>query len=247
MARTKEEILIVDDSLSIRTSMSLVLNEMGYRVRTAEDGFDALRQVRQLMPDILLSDLNMPGMSGFELLSVFRQRFPTVQTIAMSGAFSHGEVPSGVVADAFFPKGQGIEALMQTIAILAQTRRRAPRPWCSVSPFIVERSAYGSFQEACITISCPECLRTFTPPFAGDGGRLIDTHCFHCGFSIQYAIVQQSNQTNLQASQYKLGASVRSQMRLASAIESDKKEIDLCATLPKRICWSKRVSNFPMA
>src|SRR5580658_10665211 len=99
MARTKEEILIVDDSLSIRTSMSLVLNEMGYRVRTAEDGFDALRQVRQLMPDILLSDLNMPGMSGFELLAVFRQRFPEIKLIAMSGAFSHGAAPPNLSAD----------------------------------------------------------------------------------------------------------------------------------------------------
>jgi CheY-like chemotaxis protein len=211
MPSTKEEFLIVDNCLSIRTSMSLVLDEMGFRVRTAEDGFAALRQVRQGMPDVLLSDLNMPGMSGFELFSVFRQRFPAIQTIAMSGAFSQGEVPPGVIADAFFQKGQGIEGLMQIMATLAQTERRAPHPWCAVSPLMVDRSAYHSSRDAFVTIPCPECLRTFTPPFAGDGGRLIETHCLHCGFSIQYAIVQQSNQTTMQASQYEFGAAVRSQ------------------------------------
>src|SRR5271163_4553293 len=46
MTRTKEEILNVDDSLPIRTSMSLALGEMGYRVRTAEDGFAALREIK---------------------------------------------------------------------------------------------------------------------------------------------------------------------------------------------------------
>jgi CheY-like chemotaxis protein len=52
MPSSKEEFLIVDNCLSIRTSMSLVLDEVGFRVRTAEDGFAALRQVRQGMPDV---------------------------------------------------------------------------------------------------------------------------------------------------------------------------------------------------
>ena len=53
----------------------------------AEDGFSALAEIRKEVPDILLSDLNMPRMSGFELLSVVRRRFPSIRTIAMSGAF----------------------------------------------------------------------------------------------------------------------------------------------------------------
>lgn len=52
MPSSKEEFLIVDNCLSIRTSMSFVLDEVGFRVRTAEDGFAALRQVRQGMPDV---------------------------------------------------------------------------------------------------------------------------------------------------------------------------------------------------
>ena len=105
MPNPEKRILVVDDKECIRTSMSLVLTEMGYQVRSVGDGFAALRAIRQDTPEILLSDLNMPGMSGFELLSVVRRRFPAILVIAMSGAFSGNEVPSGVPADAFFQKG----------------------------------------------------------------------------------------------------------------------------------------------
>ena len=70
MTCLKEKLLIVDDEASIRKSMSDVLAEMGFRVRSAEDGLSALRELQEDIPDILLSDLNMPGMSGFELLSM---------------------------------------------------------------------------------------------------------------------------------------------------------------------------------
>ena len=66
MPATASKILLVEDEPSVRTSMSLVLTEFEYTVRSAEDGFSALDEIRREMPDILLSDLSMPGMSGFE-------------------------------------------------------------------------------------------------------------------------------------------------------------------------------------
>lgn len=211
MPRIEQEILIVDDTLSIRTSMSLVLSEIGYRARTAEDGFSALREIRQSIPDIVLSDLNMPGMSGFELLSVIRQLFPAIHTIAMSGAFSGNEVPSGVAADAFFQKGYSLDALLRIIATLAQAERRAPHPSSTVPPLMIYGSAHDSSQGPCVSISCPECLRTFTHPLQCDGSLLLETHCIHCGYSIHDAMVHHSNQTSLQAFQYKASAAVHSQ------------------------------------
>ena len=65
----KERLLIVDDEPSIRMSMTHLFTELGCSVRSAEDGFSALRHIRSELPEIILSDLNMPGMSGFELLS----------------------------------------------------------------------------------------------------------------------------------------------------------------------------------
>jgi DNA-binding NtrC family response regulator len=124
MPATKAKLLIVDDELSIRTSLSQVLTEIGHCVRSANDGFAALLEIRQEIPGILISDLNMPGISGFELLSEVRRNFPSIKTIAMSGSFSGDEVPSGVVADAFYEKGSSIGALLQIIGRLLLTERR---------------------------------------------------------------------------------------------------------------------------
>lgn len=123
MPCTKEKMLIVDDEDSIRMTMSHALTEIGYSVRTAEDSFAALAEMRQETPDILVSDLNMPGMSGYELLSVVRHRFPAIQTVAMSGAFSGNEVPSGVVADAFYQKGSSLGALLMIMGALPRMER----------------------------------------------------------------------------------------------------------------------------
>ena len=116
-------LLIVDDEPSIRDSMSQVLVEIGYSVRSAEDGFTALVKLREQIPDIIISDLNMPGMSGFEFLSIVRRRFPVARVIAMSGAFSGDEVPSGVAADSYYQKGSGVRCLLMIIQGLAQPKR----------------------------------------------------------------------------------------------------------------------------
>lgn len=69
-------ILVVDDDGQIRRVSEAVLSQYGYEVRTASDGFEALALMRKALPDLIISDLKMPNMSGFELLSVVRRRFP---------------------------------------------------------------------------------------------------------------------------------------------------------------------------
>ena len=61
---------------------------------------------------MILSDLNMPGMSGFEFLSVVRRRFPTVKVVAMSSAFTVDAIPPGVAADGFYQKGSSLGHLL---------------------------------------------------------------------------------------------------------------------------------------
>jgi CheY-like chemotaxis protein len=126
MPETKSKLLIVDDEPSIRSSMSAVLAEIGYGVRCAEDGFSALGELRKEIPDILLSDLHMPGMTGFELLSVVRRRFPAIRTVAMSGMFCGEEAPSGVAADAFYQKGSSMGSLLRILEALPKTERVLP-------------------------------------------------------------------------------------------------------------------------
>jgi DNA-binding NtrC family response regulator len=146
----KEKLLIVDDEASIRKSMSDVLAEMGFRVRSAEDGLSALRELQEDIPDILLSDLNMPGMSGFELLSMVRRCFPTIQTIAMSGAFSGNEVPSGVAADGFYQKGSSFGALLQIIATMPRIERRLPQSLNVLASLGTHRNEHSAFAETCV-------------------------------------------------------------------------------------------------
>ena len=121
---TKLRLLVVDDEPSIRTLLAQALTRSGYRVQSCAGGLSALSTIRQEIPDILLSDLNMPGMSGFELLAVVRQRFPGIKTIAMSGAYSGSDVPAGVVADAFYGKGTNFHALTQILDAMAVSRTR---------------------------------------------------------------------------------------------------------------------------
>ena len=80
-----QRILIVDDESSIRFVLKAVFEQEGYAVDVAEDGFAALRKLQSQMPDLVISDLRMPNMNGFELLSVLRTRFPHLPTIAISG------------------------------------------------------------------------------------------------------------------------------------------------------------------
>jgi DNA-binding response OmpR family regulator len=76
-----------------------------------------------LATDLVISDLNMPQMSGFEFLSVIRRRVPQVLVIAMSGAYAAGdEVPGGVIADAFYAKGPSDPGtLVKLVANLLRT------------------------------------------------------------------------------------------------------------------------------
>jgi CheY-like chemotaxis protein len=201
MPDTKAKLLIVDDEPSIRTSLSRVLAEIGYRVRTAEDGFSALVEIRKEVPDILLSDLNMPGMSGFELLSVVRRRFPAIQTIAMSGAFSGDEAPSGVAADGFYQKGSSVGSLLRIMGALPQPDRLPCNHATALAPIWIQRNGQDNSGEAYATITCPECLRTFSQACGGSTSPVRETDCIHCHSLIHYAIVQSTDRTPAQATQ----------------------------------------------
>ena len=66
---SRPQILVVDDNPSVRETLAMLLVSAGYDVAVAEEGFAALSQLRKTLPDVIVSDLEMPRMSGFELLS----------------------------------------------------------------------------------------------------------------------------------------------------------------------------------
>ena len=67
-------ILAVDDSTTIRQIISSILSEKGHQVDVAEDGVEAMQLARTKRYDIILSDVNMPNMSGISLLAKLRNR-----------------------------------------------------------------------------------------------------------------------------------------------------------------------------
>jgi CheY-like chemotaxis protein len=182
-------LLVVDDEPMTRTLLSKILTQRGHTVRCAEDGFSALEKMREVLPDILLSDLNMPGMSGFELLSVVRRRLPGIYVIATSGAYSGKSVPAGIAADAFHEKATSMEALVELIEVAsraAKPRRRGLSR--SVTIWI-----FHTDSEAGVTgfmISCPDCLRIFAEASRGPGSLIHRTECSYCHTAVDYAMVQ---------------------------------------------------------
>ncbi|EMA8958040.1 response regulator [Vibrio fluvialis] len=66
------KILAVDDSISIRQMVSHTLMDAGYEVETANDGREALTKAQSTKFDVVISDVNMPNMGGFELVKAIR-------------------------------------------------------------------------------------------------------------------------------------------------------------------------------
>ncbi len=128
MRQVQIKLLIVDDEASIRDSLSSIFAQRGLQVRSSPDALLALEEIGREAPDILLSDLNMPGMSGFELLSKVRRNFPGIHVIAMSAAYLGSEVPPGVPADAFYAKARSNPRLLVHMVDDAITLQRRLRP-----------------------------------------------------------------------------------------------------------------------
>jgi CheY-like chemotaxis protein len=123
----QRQVLVVDDDPTIRICLTVLLESVGYDVATAVDGLEALLLINESAPDIIISDLNMPRMSGIDLLFEIRRRFPRIITIAMSDAYRNGdELTSEVMAHGFYSKGEPPSNLYGTLAQLLEGIR-APR------------------------------------------------------------------------------------------------------------------------
>ena len=73
-ATMRRDILVVDDSLSVRKSLVQLVSDAGYNVKAAKDGLEAIALLKDFMPGIILTDLEMPNMNGLEFTSHLRAR-----------------------------------------------------------------------------------------------------------------------------------------------------------------------------
>ena len=187
-AKSKTRILVVEDDISVRLTISQLLGEQGYEVSTAADGFAALLHLQEEVPHLIVSDLNMPQMSGFELLSVVRRRFPEILVVASSGAYDSCEIPNGVVADAFYAKGE--ESSSRLLEIIANLIRTGPTGHKGQNaPVWIPRNGKDHNGKPFILLTCTECLRSF--PFTVDHeprGEVLKTPCIYCPHQVIYII-----------------------------------------------------------
>src|SRR6476660_423102 len=77
-------ILVVDDEANARTALAELLRDEGYAVETAADGFKALPKLEEFVPDVVVTDLKMPGLTGLELMAKVRERDPSCLVIVMT-------------------------------------------------------------------------------------------------------------------------------------------------------------------
>jgi CheY-like chemotaxis protein len=188
----KHEILVVDDEAAIRDSLGLVLQSGGYDITKATNGFDALLQLKRRLPAIVLSDLNMPQMSGFEFLSVVRRRFPQISVIAMSGAYHSGDaIPGGVIADAFYAKGHGDPGMLLSIVagLIRTSEAHAVDHERESAPVWIPRNGKDSHGIPYVVLTCTECLRSFPlSVITEDLQKIQETPCLFCPNTVRYII-----------------------------------------------------------
>jgi two-component system response regulator HydG len=91
----KARILVVDDEPSARSGLEKLLASEGYAIRTAADGNGALEMSLEVPPDVVVTDLRMPGMDGLDLLARLRERDPQLPVIVVT---AFGDVASAVAA-----------------------------------------------------------------------------------------------------------------------------------------------------
>jgi CheY-like chemotaxis protein len=179
--RFNYRILLADEDEELLQTSATVLKREGYSVETARDGFEALAILRGGQPEIVVSDLNLPNMSGFELLAVIRRRFPGIGVIAYSDQFSPLG-PEGILADRFLRKGENatFELLEEIRDLLQELPLRAQQAKPETAPAWVPRSATGY-----IVVTCPFCLRSFSVPTRNiEFGVVHKDTCLDCGAEV---------------------------------------------------------------
>ena len=194
MANFHYRLLVIDDEPFIRDLFQSSLSTEGYAVRAAKDGFDALAQMRGALPDLILTDLKMPSMSGFEFLSIVRRRFPQIPTIAISGEFHPPLEPRGVLADAFFEKPLRFEKLLAKIVDLLRDAPPRPAIKRDRAPVWVPRNAEY------YVITCTDCLRSFSIPAGKSAGGLRELRtleCIFCNAPVQFIVEEMPDASGL--------------------------------------------------
>jgi two-component system alkaline phosphatase synthesis response regulator PhoP len=120
-------VLVVDDEASIRKIAQAYLEQAGFRVACVENGVDALRQVEVDPPDLILLDLNLPGMDGMEVAARVRER-SDVFILMLTARAEEADRVAGlrIGADDYLTKPFSPRELVARVEAILRRRRGAP-------------------------------------------------------------------------------------------------------------------------
>ena len=180
---TIRRVLLVDDEPRARGILSRLLNAAGFVTQEAEDGIDGLAKLRETLPDVIISDLNMPRMSGVEFISVVRRRLPHIPVIVISGGLQPEQPRRDFRPDVWLGKGSlHIEELVESIDDLVQQGpSQLQIPELTDTPFRVQ---HGDF-----VVPCTDCLRPLKisdTPEIRSGEQM--TTCIHCQARVRFFV-----------------------------------------------------------
>jgi pilus assembly protein CpaE len=122
-----ERVLFVDDEEQIRKLLSTWLTRHGYEVTVANDGWEALKAIRAKPPDLVITDVNMPNMNGFELTRRMRadHRTARIPVVMLSARKQADDVLTGYAegADEYIPKPVEMAVLAAKVEVLIRRFR----------------------------------------------------------------------------------------------------------------------------
>lgn len=120
----KPVVLIVDDSVTVRKVTSRLLERNGYEAQVATDGIDALEKLQEMLPEVIVLDIEMPRMDGFEVANHIRhnprlQHIPIVMITSRTGE-KHRERAFGIGVNEYMGKPFQEQMLLDTLARFTQ-------------------------------------------------------------------------------------------------------------------------------
>ncbi len=123
-------ILLVEDELNQRLLYQMELEDEGYRVVLASDGWEALQQSKEEHPDLVVLDLGMPGMDGIEALGRMMDQNAKLPVIIYTGDENFKDNFMTWVADAYLVKRSNLDALKEEIErVLLERKGERYRIW----------------------------------------------------------------------------------------------------------------------
>ncbi|MBW1925883.1 MAG: response regulator [Deltaproteobacteria bacterium] len=111
----KEKILVVDDEESIHLLYKEELEEEGYEVHSAMSGEEALKAFDALEPDLVILDINMPGMDGIEVLRQMKQKKPRVPVVLSSAYPEYKQDLASWASDDYIVKSFNLDDLKSSV------------------------------------------------------------------------------------------------------------------------------------